>query len=489
MPLDINAALNQGNSVGKLDINAALSGPKKPVGILQRIEGAVPDPFKTLENLIPDTGRLVWQGIKQIPGLVNDAKELADYVLPINAASRAGARDLENRTGAMAKRAVGLGLGLAGKTGIIKTSTENTEAADQALAWLKTHATAQNIKNYIEQHPAHALFNAGLALDGAGNIVEVAGAADKGAAISELGRGLAGVPFKATAEAAKLPLGIIAKAVPDTLIERTYASGVKLPLSRKWTKVAGEDAVSARTRAVKKGLAAEALPNETGVNIASKGMEEAGNQIESIINELTAQGKSAKTSDVIKGLRGAYERMMASGDPDSLAGAQKLQEMGKFLRDKYGDTMTAQELQDFKKQSYAEINYDKPTANGVVAQAKELGKKGMANRAMNLLEEMNPELKNANRSWADYRLLKEALERASGRIQNHDLISLGDEVAGAAGAAAAGGPGGVITALSRHIIMKPTVRARLAILLNRLKKAGSVAADVTDITREVPSPE
>lgn len=490
MKFNVNEALSAAGS-GKFNVDDALksaSAKKQPVGVLgtlKKIDQDIPDAGTALMNLIPDTVKLGWQGIKQVPGLVNDAKELADYVLPINAASRAGAQDLENRMGNVVNKGASLLKGAAGKAGLMNASPQDTQIADAAYSWLKKNLTGPNIKNYIEQHPAHALLNLGLALDGAGNIIKVGGAADKGANLADFGEALAKAPFKVTAEAAKLPL----KAIPDSLIERTYASGVKLPLSRKWTKVAGEDQVSARTRAIRKGLEAEALPNETGVEIANKGMQDAGNAIEGIVDSLTKQGQSAKTSDVIKGLKGAYERMMASGDPDSMAGAQKLEEMGNFIKQKYGDTMTAQELQDFKKQSYHEINYDKPTANGVIAQAKELGKKGMANAAMNLLEEMNPEIKTANRNWADYKLLKEALERASGRIQNHDLISLGDEVAGAAGAAAAGGPGGAMTALARHIIMRPAIRARLAILLNKLKNAGSVASDIADVADEVPSPE
>ena len=98
------------------------------------------------------------------------------------------------------------------------------------------------------------------------------------------------------------------------------------------------------------------------------------------------------------------------------------------------------------------------------------------------MEEIVPEIKGLNKKYGPMKDLEESLGKAiSQRIINRDIMGIGlpiKAVAGSgAGAAMAGGMGAAVgtgVGLVLGIIDTPTVKAALAIMIDRMQKAGKI---------------
>lgn len=245
------------------------------------------------------------------------------------------------------------------------------------------------------------------------------------------------------------------------LPEMMYASSVKMPLYRKWTKVRGPEATTDIKRAVAKGLEEKVPPSEYGLEMARAGKIQSGKAIH---EEVARTPGTASTDDI---LENGLKRVVAEAKKGE-APMRELETIQKYVDDfraaRSGE-MTAQEMQDLKTWLYSRANYDK--INGKADALVEAMRKGLAHELRLQLEILNPSLRSVNESNAGWRLLEEALDRSLARRGNRDIINLGTKVML--------GRESWPLAIMNQTIGHPQVKSRVAFLLKEANKVSGKA--------------
>lgn len=123
-------------------------------------------------------------------------------------------------------------------------------------------------------------------------------------------------------------------------------------------------------------------------------------------------------------------------------------------------------------------------AYGELDSASIEAQKALARGIKEELQKQFPEIQGLNSAEGKLLDLQPILERAVGRIRNHQLIGIGTPIAGAAGAAVTGSSGiGAVSGILKAVVDDPIVKSRLAIILNKASKGqlslSSGAAKVT----------
>ena len=93
----------------------------------------------------------------------------------------------------------------------------------------------------------------------------------------------------------------------------------------------------------------------------------------------------------------------------------------------------------------------------------------MARAAKEEIEKLVPEVKQLNADEGALIELQDELKKVAARIENRDLVGIGLPIKGGLGAAVAG-PEGAAYAIGAGILDIPTVKAKLAIVLNKVMK-------------------
>jgi hypothetical protein len=251
--------------------------------------------------------------------------------------------------------------------------------------------------------------------------------------------------------------------------ERLYGSAIKLPLSKKWTEVLPGREVSKRTQAVEAGLENRIPPSEYGVEKITSLEKQARSAVDDIIDVGAAQGDTVVTEDLIKkGLAKAYERASKSSDP---VGAKSLvDDIAEKFR-AHGDTVPTDKLNAIKRQLYDEVKWGGTEATALATQLTTMGKKGIAHEAMVSLEELYPQIAVLNKNDASYIALKEAIERATARMGNNDIVGLSTKMLGVRS---------LPMAVFEWTIGHPQVKSRLAFALRKVGQAqGNVVSKPT----------
>ena len=210
------------------------------------------------------------------------------------------------------------------------------------------------------------------------------------------------------------------------LPEKLYGSALKLPISEKWIKVAGDNEISRRKGAIKAGIENEVMPTEYGLAKATKLEKETRGVIDSLINENSSKIEGVTTADIVRnGLKDAYNKASRSSDPVGMKAF--IDEMSdKFLE--HGEKIPVNKLQEIKRQLYNEVKYASEESKSLPGQLASVGKKGLAHEAMIALEQRFPDLKLLNKKDASLIALKEGIQRAAARIENQDMVGLGAKV-------------------------------------------------------------
>lgn len=267
----------------------------------------------------------------------------------------------------------------------------------------------------------------------------------------------------------------IMRAMPQAMIDKLYASALKLPTSPQKMSIAERKAT------INTGLAESAVPNiETGSvgkmlgfrgynNIIDK-VNDFGQEINTIIKNATANNKTISSNEVVKRLDDLLAKgdRLTKADPNFKASIEKAKK--EFLEG--SDEITAANAQEMKQHIYKVYQnyYGIDDATAAYVQ----GKKALARGLKEELETIHPDIKNLNMSEGKLLEFLDPLGRAVGRIQNRDILSLGLQMSPMMGSALTGGSGTAAKiGLASKFIDTPSVKARLAILLNRAKGAGT----------------
>ena len=138
-------------------------------------------------------------------------------------------------------------------------------------------------------------------------------------------------------------------------------------------------------------------------------------------------------------------------------------------------TVSAAELQDFKKDAYDKINWEGKDPSGTPIRKDTL--KTVARGAKDTINRMIPEAVDLNASLSKLYELQNHFERSTSRISNRNTVGIGAPIKGTAGATVGGAVGGATGAtigggvgFIQGIMDMPRMKTRLAHALDRVNK-------------------
>lgn len=415
-----------------------------------------PTTAKPVKSFDPSTARPVgpatptdtlgdfWRGTNIGPSAVNYARNVVQPILhPIETAKAVG----------------NLAAGVASKA--IPGRQESEAYADQMGQFLADrYGSVDAFKNTLLADPVGTLADVATVLTAVGSLAKrlPAAAGKAGNVIQTAGKALTpGTTARSTAQAA------VKTATPEGLPRKMYES------SAKW-----RPSIDAKRRA---NLTATALdegimPTTAGADKAGGLIAKIGNELDAFIDDATAAGVKIPRSRVyghLKDLRRKLggPRLTASRDLKAVDRVAKA--FDEYMKKLGKSDLTPDELQKFKQDAYKQINFD--MSQGRASYAGNETAKAMARAAKDEIEKIIPAAKELNRRQGALIDLKPEIERAAGRIENRNIISIDPSLKIGAGAVVGGGAGAATGAAAAFWEL-PRPKAWLAIKLSKWKKQG-----------------
>ncbi len=234
---------------------------------------------------------------------------------------------------------------------------------------------------------------------------------------------------------------------------RMYQSALKPPT--------GKNTASRNQQAIETGLR-EGIPvSEKGLAKLTDTLDNLNAKVEQVIN--TNPGAPISKFNVSGRLGNTQQRFANQVAPGSDLGA--INDVGAEFYGSQPANIPAAQAQALKQGTYKAIgsrNY------GEVKAARVEAEKALARGLKEELEVQFPEIKGLNAKEARLYSLEPLLQRALGRISNHELLGIGTPIAGGTAAAVTGSSkvGAALGAL-KAIVDNPAVKSRLAIMIAR----------------------
>lgn len=327
---------------------------------------------------------------------------------------------------------------------------ENEKYVDAASEYFKKrYGSWDNIKKTMEADPV-------------GFLSDFAGAV--GLAPGKVGKfGRAVDPINMTINTAAKTVG---KLTPRSMAHDWYKSAAKFGRTQKRSELDNN-------RIIDNLLDEGITPTEKGVNKAYDTIHAINSKIDNLIDAATNSPNGWVNSDrvfkyvddVIDDLGGFKESA-----PRNIKAAQNVvDEFKDHLNKENITTVTARELQEFKKDLYQSIDFDirQSSAQWGTNQMR----RGMAKAAKEDIEGMVPEVHNLNAREGRILESLDPLEQAASRIERRDLMGIGIPIKAAAGEAMAPGggwmPGAILGAMDT-----PKIKSGAAVQLRQLQNAG-----------------
>lgn len=333
---------------------------------------------------------------------------------------------------------------------------------DLVNAMVERYGGIENIKATVAKDPV------GILSDIASVLVPAGGVAAK-----------AGRAIEPVSMAAKTAKKTASKLIPEDLPGKLYESAVKFR-----TTIPESD----RLKMVNTALENSIMPTVGGLDKTRNIIGDLNTQITTMIDQATTQGKKIPVRDLFK----EFDIMKKELSGDPLLREAQINRIEKSLKTYFKDLgkkdLTPQEAQKLKQRIYKETESFYSSVKE--SPAKIEAKQAVARAAKEGLEDIFPEIKQLNKKEGSLIALKKELERASSRISNRDLIGIGVPIKGGAGGAI-GGPAGMAIGVVAGLLDTPTVKAKLAIVANRLKRKGIVLPEdsiIRQILEGTPSP-
>ena len=270
----------------------------------------------------------------------------------------------------------------------------------------------------------------------------------------------------------------VMRAMPQAWVDKLYGSSLKLSTSPNVLPIAERNAL------IQKGLSERAVPNmETGTvgklfgfkgyNEVLGKIDKLNSEVEQIIAGASQNGQTVSSAAVATRL----DDLIAKGGRISKVDPKYKDAVMKAKQELLDgpDEIPVEQAQEMKRHIYKVYKdyygIDDQTAAYVQ------GKKAVARGLKEEIEGLYPEVKNLNLEEGQLLRFLDPFGRAAARIQNRDLIGLGMQIAPMTAAALTGGSGAAAKAgLITKLIDTPSLKSRLAILLDASKKAGTSRA-------------
>jgi hypothetical protein len=256
----------------------------------------------------------------------------------------------------------------------------------------------------------------------------------------------------------------IAKGVPaaaDAL--RPAASSMAERLYRSAIKPSTAMPVEKAQRIISTGL-------DNGIPVSEAGAEKLA-YLQDDLNKKIADSVASdpsvfiNRSKVAQRLKGTYQNFSQQVNPTP--DLKSIDTIGSDFTKSNPQSIPAVRAQAMKQGTYQQI---KSANYGTMTNAQVEAQKALARGLKEELEVQFPELKGLNSQEGKLLELEPVLERALGRIGNHEMIGIGSPIVAGTGKLLAGTPGAVAAALIKRVIDAPVVKTKLAIALNSAGK-------------------
>ena len=347
----------------------------------------------------------------------------------------------------------------------------------------KRYGSVGGFQKTLATDPAGILSDISTAVTGAGGAVSAVGKVGKlstmanvgskiaktGAAIDPLNvaRGIAAVPLKLVPE--KVPMNMYQEAVKfsNTLSARERDAITKTAISAKY----------------------QIMPTQAGMEKLRETIDGYNKKVSESISNSFSKGHPIPVDDLFIGLDSVKDKFkMISDEPlvwDKAFDQIKKQYSEAF---KLRPARSLEEVQSIKTRIYKDLEsfYEKQKASPAKVELR----KTVARNARQSLENLIPEIKQLNKEEGALIELWDAVESKANRITNSDLISIGLPVKMGAGAMIGGMVGDQSTAaigtalgFTLGIYDTPQVKAKLALVMNRLREKGITVNPSTTAVR------
>ena len=330
---------------------------------------------------------------------------------------------------------------------------EDAKYADSVIGFIdKRYGSYDNFLGTLEEDPVGVLSDVSGLITGGGTVIPKVGKI--GSAIDPLN-----LATRGTAKAIANMPGV--KKLPQKL----YQSAAKFGTTIEPRK---------RQAMTQTALDNKIMPRTSGVDKISDLIEGLNTQIDDLVAEASIGGKKVPRNKIYRYINQTRQKL---GDV-SMDAPKNLKKMEDYINqfEDYMDAidkpeLSAADLQRLKKDLYRSINFDRKT--GKARQAVEETRKAVAKAAKEEIERIVPEVKQLNAKEGELIELQDAIQKAAARIENRDLIGIGVPIKGSAGALAGSAVDasgiGAATAITAGIFDNPTVKAKLAIVLNSIQ--------------------
>lgn len=339
-----------------------------------------------------------------------------------------------------------------------------------------SYGSIENFKRYLSESPMQILGDAASIVSGAGGAMAATGKVARLSKLQQVGKTVQRAG--AAMEPGQIAKRGIRKALPAELLYQSAA---------KFSTVAqkpGELSKDVRLRMTQTALENSIMPTYRGLDDLTDQINILEADIDELVKAPTRSGVRLDAGEMSKYFPDVYE--MAEFMPERSKFKRQIRTIENEHIKKYGifddegnqtgwQTMTPADVQTSKKTIYRMLRgyYDKVKTQPLKVDAQ----KQMARAAKEMLEQIIPEIKYLNKRDGALRELQLALDRASGRIENHDVsgLSMAVKIGTATGAGAAmGDVTGLGTALgiAWGLLDHPKVKAKIALVAHKLKKKG-----------------
>ena len=316
-----------------------------------------------------------------------------------------------------------------------------------------------NLKTTIANDPIGFLADASIVLTGAGAVIGKTGQVSKLGAVAKTGKTISNIGKTIEPlSVAKAGIKTVAKLTPQGVIDKLYASSVKmstvLPAKERATRITT-------------GLNEAILPTEKGLHKLWGRINETNKAIADNIVDAAKKGEMINADNIVKkldDLRGFYKNTL---NPQPFL--NEIDDIEKTFRSAHGTKIPIDKAQKIKQNTYILLKKHYGELKGLNVEAQKTLARGIKEE----IARLHPEINALNQTDSALISLEESIERATARIRNRDLIGLGVKTGTGVGGAVdvvTGMKGrGLLTGLTTSILDTPVIKAKLSVVLHKVK--------------------
>lgn len=321
------------------------------------------------------------------------------------------------------------------------------------------YGSIDNIKQTIANDPVGFVSDLSTVVMGAGAAVSKTGQVAKLGGVTQAGKtiGKVGAAIEPLSIAKAIPVGI-AKKTPQSVIDKLYASSVKMSTVLP---------AAERAKRITTGLDEAILPTEKGLHKLWGRINDTNKAISDNIVDAARKGEKIN-ADMVVGklddLRSFYKNTL---NPAPFL--DEIDDIEKTFRDAHGSKIPIDKAQKIKQNTYVLLKKHYGELKNLNIEAQKTLARGIKEE----IAKLHPEINTLNKTDSALMSLEESIERATARIRNRDLIGLGVKTGTGVGGAVdvvtgMKGPG-LLTGLTTSILDTPVVKAMLSIVLHKAK--------------------